>query len=293
MVIIRPYFITIHTDMNPDGISRLLEHIGVRANTFYAGPLCGLHDFTAEEDVGHLHVIRAGKIRAVQAGHADIHVTEPTLLFYPQPLTHRIDVADAVTAEVLCASVRYDAGRENPVTQSFPAVVIIPFSGLRRIELTLTALFAEAGDDSPGRQVMLDRLCDILLIQIVRYAIAQEWVQHGVLAGLAHPRLAPLLVELLDDPRASWTVDSMAARTHLSRNGFAQEFRKVVGITPADFLTRVRIALAQRLLRQGRPVALVADDAGYGSQPAFSRAFIRETGTSPSAWVRALAAGVE
>ncbi|MDP3512397.1 MAG: helix-turn-helix transcriptional regulator [Sulfuritalea sp.] len=66
--------------------------------------------------------------------------------------------------------------------------------------------------------------------------------------------------------------------------------RKVVGITPADFLTRVRMVLAQRLLRQGRPVALVADEAGYGSQPAFSRAFIRETGTSPSAWVRSLAA---
>ncbi len=277
--------------MNPDGISRLLDHIGLRANTFYAGPLCGLHDFAADEGVGHLHVIRAGAMRAVQAGHPDIQVGEPTLLFYPRPINHRLDVDDTVTADVLCASVRYDAGQENPLTQSFPAVVVIPFSGLRRIEPTLTALFAEAADDSPGRQVMLDRLCDILLIQIVRYAIAQEWVQHGVLAGLAHPRLAPLLIELLDDPRQPWTVDSMAARAHLSRNGFAQEFRNVVGITPADFLTRVRMVLAQRLLRQGRPVALVADETGYGSQPAFSRAFIRETGMSPSAWVRTLAAG--
>jgi AraC-like DNA-binding protein len=292
MVIIRPYFITIHTAMNPDGISRLLDHIGLRASTFHAGPLCGLHDFAADEGVGHLHVIRAGRLRAVQAGQPDIEVDEPALLFYPCPITHRLDVDDSVPAEVLCASVRYDAGRENPLTQSFPAVMVIPFSGLRRIETTLNALFAEAADHSPGRQVMLDRLCDILLIQIVRYAIAQGWVQHGVLAGLAHPRLAPLLAALLDAPRASWTVDSMAAHAHLSRNGFAQEFRKVVGITPADFLTRVRIALAQRLLRQGRPVALVADDAGYGSQPAFSRAFILETGMSPSAWVRTLTAGV-
>lgn len=46
---------------------------------------------------------------------------------------------------------------------------------------------------------------------------------------------------------------------------------KLVGITPADFLTRVHMVLAQRLLRQGRPVALVADAAGYGSQPAISR----------------------
>jgi len=277
--------------MATDGISRLLDHLGLRANTFYTGPLCGLHDFAADEGVGHLHVIRAGAMRAVQAGHADIPVSEPTLLFYPRPINHRLDVDDSVAADVLCATVRYDAGQENPVTQSFPAVVVIPFSGLKRIEATLTELFVEAADDSPGRQVMLDRLCDILLIQIVRFAIQQEWVQHGVLAGLAHPRLAGLLIELLDDPRQPWTVGSMAARAHLSRNGFAREFRNVVGITPADFLTRVRIALAQRLLRKGRPVALVAEDVGYGSQPAFSRAFIRETGTSPSAWVRSLADG--
>ena len=45
-------------------------------------------------------------------------------------------------------------------------------------------------------------------------------------------------------------------------------------------------AQAQRLLRKGRPVALVAEDVGYNSQPAFSRAFIRELGVSPSAWIR-------
>ena len=278
--------------MISDGISRLLDHIGLRANTFYTGPLCGLHDFAAAEGVGHLHVIRAGKMRALQAGHADIHVAEPTLLFYPRPINHRLDVDDSIPADVLCATVRYEAGPENPVTQSFPAVVVIPFRGLQRIEATLTALFAEAGDDSPGRQVMLDRLCDILLIQIVRFAIERDWVHHGVLAGLVHPRLAGLLIELLDDPHRTWTVDSMAQRAHLSRNGFAREFRNVIGITPADFLTRVRIALAQRLLRKGRPVALVADEVGYGSQPAFSRAFIRETGMSPSAWVKTLKASV-
>jgi len=269
-----------------DGISRLLEHVGLRANTFYAGPLCGLHDFAADEGVGHLHVIRSGEMRALQAGHGDIVVREPSLLFYPRPLNHRLDIEDTVIADVLCASVRYDAGPENAITQSFPAVVVIPFSALKRIDITLNALFAEAGETNPGRQVMLDRLCDILLIQIVRFAIQQEMVTRGVLAGLAHPRLAGVLGELLDDPQQSWTLETMATRANLSRNGFANEFRNVVGSTPAEFLTRIRIAQAQRLLRKGRPVALVAEDVGYNSQPAFSRAFIRELGISPTAWIR-------
>jgi len=272
--------------VNFDGTSRLLEHVGLRANTFYAGPLCGVHDFGADEGVGHLHVIRSGEMRALQSGHGDIVVREPSLLFYPRPLDHRLDIEDAVVADVLCASVRYDAGLENAITQSFPAVVVIPFSAVKRIDMTLAALFAEAGETNPGRQVMLDRLCDILLIQIVRFAIQQKLVTRGVLAGLAHPRLAKLLGDLLDNARRPWTLDTMAVRANLSRNGFAREFRNVVGSTPAEFLTRVRIAQAQRLLRKGRPVALVAEDIGYNSQPAFSRAFIRELGISPSAWIR-------
>ena len=191
-----------------------------------------------------------------------------------------------MVADVVCASVRYDAGPENAITQSFPAIVVIPFGAMQRIDLTLKALFAEAGESNPGRQVMLDRLCDILLIQIVRFAMRQGLVTRGVLAGLAHPRLSGLLADLLNRPSEAWSLDSMALRAHLSRNGFAAEFKRVVGNTPADFLTGLRIAQAQRLLRKGRPVALVADEVGYNSQPAFSRAFIRELGVSPSAWMR-------
>lgn len=269
-----------------DSISRILEHVGLRASTFYAGPLCGLHDFAADQGVGHLHVFRSGETRVLQKGQQDILVSEPTLLFYPTPLDHRLDIKDSVVADVLCATVSYDIGVENAITQSFPSVIIIPFNALKRIDLTLTALFAEAEESNLGRQVMLDRLCDILLIQIVRFVIEQKMVSSGILAGLAHPRLSKLLVELLENPGQNWTLDTMATRTNRSRNAFATEFRNVVGSTATDFLTSVRITLAQRLLRRRRPIALVAEAVGYSSQPAFSRAFIRELGVSPSEWVR-------
>jgi len=271
---------------DPDNISRLLEHIGLRANTFYAGPLCGLHDFAAAEGVGHLHVIRGGELAVVQAGRRRIVVREPTLLFYPRPVDHRLDVAERAAADVLCASVRYDAGLDNAITQSLPTVAVVPFSAQPRLGPTLALLFDEAAEDKPGRQVMLDRLCDVLLVQVVRHAMAHGLVTQGVLAGLAHPRLARVLVEILDAPASPWTLDSMAARANLSRNAFARQFRDVVGYTPADFLTRRRIAVAQRLLRAGRPVGLVAGEVGYNSQPAFSRAFIREIGVGPSVWLR-------
>lgn len=216
-----------------DSISRLIEHVGLRAYTFYAGPLCGLHDFAADEGVGHLHVIRGGELLAVQTGLRKITISEPTLLFYPRPIDHRLEIADQTSVDVLCASVRYDSGMDNAITQAFPPMLVIPFG-----------------------------------------------------AGLTHPRLGKLLVALLDSPGQPWTLDTMAAHTHLSRNAFTRLFRNVADATPTDFLTQVRIAQAQRLLRQGRPLAFIAGACGYTSQPAFSRAFIRETGTSPTAWLR-------
>lgn len=274
------------TAASSDGISRLLDHVGLRAHTFYAGPLCGLHDFRAEEGVGHLHVVRTGSLHAEQRGQATIAVAEPSLLFYPRPHDHRLDVPDRVTASVLCASVRYDAGMDNAITQSLPDVAVIPFREVPGLDPVLSVLFAEAGDGRLGRQVLLDRLCDVLLIQIVRHAIAAGWVARGILAGLAHPRLGRPLAEMLDAPARDWTLDALAALGHLSRNRFAVQFHEVVGLPPAAFLAQIRIGFAQRLLRRGQPLAQVAEQVGYGSQPAFSRAFIRETGVAPSVWLK-------
>lgn len=271
---------------NIDPISRLLDHVGLRAKTFYTGPICGLHGFGADEGVGHLHVLRAGELQARSNGHEDIVVNEPALIFYPRPIDHRLNIEAPLVAEVLCASVHYGAGMENAITQSFPCVLVIPFSELEGMDTTLALIFAEAGRDESGRQAMLDRLCDVLLIQIVRFAISRNLVAHGLIAGLSHGRLSRCVTELLDTPERPWTLDAMASLVHLSRNGFAEVFRDVIGMSPASFVTQVRIAKAQRLLMIGRPLALVAEEVGYSSQPAFSRAFIRELGISPSAWLR-------
>jgi len=272
--------------MPTDAISCLFEHIGIRAEAFFAGPLCGLHDFGAAEGVGHLHVIRSGSLRVTHGEKADIEVTEPSFVFYARAMNHRLTIRDSATADVVCATVRYDVGRYNAITQSLPPVLVVPLAAVPRLVATLAVLFAEADDDRPGRKAMLDRLCEILVIQIVRFVVDTGLVDRGVLAGLSHPRLAKLLAALLAEPTKPWTVPSMAARSHLSRNAFTREFGKVVGRTPADFLADVRIALAQRLLRKGRPLANVAEEVGYHSQSAFSRAFIRKVGRGPTHWLQ-------
>jgi len=75
----------------------------------------------------------------------------------------------------------------------------------------------------------------------------------------------------------------------MSRSAYAAHFRTIVGQTPAEYLLSWRISLAQKLLRDGRAINLIAADVGYDSPSALARAFRRKTGVSPREWTKALA----
>jgi AraC-like DNA-binding protein len=78
----------------------------------------------------------------------------------------------------------------------------------------------------------------------------------------------------------------MARQAGLSRARFALRFHAVVGRTPADYLARWRVSLAQTLLAAGQPLKAIAPAVGYGSSAALTRAFQRHTGQGPTAWLR-------
>ena len=94
----------------------------------------------------------------------------------------------------------------------------------------------------------------------------------GLFAGLGHPRLRLALVAMHEAPAQSWTLEDLAEVAGMSRSVFAASFREAMGTTPAS-TCRAGVGLAQQALRQGRPLKRIADDVGYGSEAALSRAF--------------------
>lgn len=77
----------------------------------------------------------------------------------------------------------------------------------------------------------------------------------------------------------------LAAASGLSRSTLAERFEAVLGTSPIRYLRDWRLCLASvALSTTGQPIAAIADEAGYGTEAAFSRAFSRAYGTPLAAW---------
>lgn len=153
---------------------------------------------------------------------------------------------------------------------------------------TLVRLFGEeAAAQRAGRDLLLTRLVEVLLIEALR-ATRGKNAPAGLLRGLADTRVAEALRRMHGDPERSWTVDELAREAGMSRSAFFDRFTRTVGLRPMEYLLSWRMALAKDLLR-GSEMALdeVARRVGYGSASTFSTAFSRHVGQPPGRFARA------
>lgn len=268
-----------------DPLANLLNSFSLHAGVFYTGNICGIHDFERDTQRGHLHLIRSGDVQVRGVTRRRFAVTEPTLMFLPRPDQHRLVADERAGADVVCATVQFGGSGINPITASLPDLVMVPLSQLPGVDALLDLMFDEAFHELPGRQGVLDRLCEVLMVRLLRHCMVQGLTQGGTLAGLADTRLGPVLAALHESPELEWDLPGMAQRAGMSRARFAVRFREVTGATPGDYLAGWRIQTAQRLLTRGEAIKQVAQAVGYGSASALSRAFVRKLGVAPGEWV--------
>jgi transcriptional regulator GlxA family with amidase domain len=103
--------------------------------------------------------------------------------------------------------------------------------------------------------------------------------------GLGDPRLGKAIESMHKHPETSWSLEQLAQSAGMSRARFAANFRRVVGMTPFDYLTTWRLGVAQTMLRKGNSLKLIAPTVGYANATALSRVFTQRLGVSPSEWV--------
>jgi len=152
---------------------------------------------------------------------------------------------------------------------------------------TLSLLSREAMEMHSGARVVLDRLCDVLLIQALRDWVGCDQAASGLPAAVKDRAIDSALTLIQKMPAESWTVESLARHVALSRSTFAERFRRLTGETPMEYLGRWRMHIAAGLLREGNDnVASIAEKTGYESEASFAKAFKRMTGVAPGAFRR-------
>ncbi|EZP44261.1 Transcriptional regulator, AraC family [Stenotrophomonas sp. RIT309] len=103
----------------------------------------------------------------------------------------------------------------------------------------------------------------------------------------ADARLARVCRALLDSPSLAVRLDDVAAEAGMSRRTFTRLFRADTGVGFAEWRQQVCLLVAIERLGQGQAVTRVALDLGYASPSAFSAAFRRVLGCSPSRYAEA------
>ncbi|MEO3805130.1 AraC family transcriptional regulator [Nonomuraea sp. B1E8] len=185
------------------------------------------------------------------------------------------------------------AGREL-LQRALPPVAHVQAAAAAATNLRslLDQLFDEVTRSRAGSEFAIRQYGQLLLLEVLRAYLDQAEVPPGWLRVLTDERLRPATTLMHAEPGRPWGLEELAVAAAMSRSSFARHFRAVAGMPPLTYLSRYRMLLAQRALRDGGTrVAELAADLGYASEAAFSTAFKREVGCSPLRYRQAVRNG--
>lgn len=184
---------------------------------------------------------------------------------------------------VLVGRLAFGSPDRKLVFALLPRLLLV--RGQARLTHLVQMIRSEAQATRPARDVVLDRLLQLLLIEALR-SDAAGLEAPGVLRGLADRHLGPAIRRMHETPAKAWSVEELATTAMLSRSVFFDRFQKQTGMAPMEYLLSWRMALAKDMLRRrDGGMKEIARRIGYGSASAFSVAFSRFVGVPPSLYV--------
>lgn len=192
----------------------------------------------------------------------------------------RLGPPDAhVEMRALVGHCRFDAPASGLLVSLLPEMIHV--SRHDRLMALVPVIHEETRANRPGRDMILTRLLEVLLIEALRSGSAVD-MPPGLLRGLSDPQLSAALQRIHAQAGGEVSVATLAKDAGMSRSGFFEKFRKEIGRAPMEYVTVWRMAIAKTLLRQRKlSNAEVALRVGYGSASAFGMAFVRHEGLSP------------
>lgn len=264
----------------PDRLSALIQRFRVEARVLPAG----VYNATKRREppsTPNLFIVGQGRLNFSDTPFPDLNGKGPALVFFPRGAPSDFNVhTDPNSAEYVCALVD-TGGVSNPISLALPDVVMVPLKESKPLQAVTDILLEEALSPRCGGRAVIDRLCEIVVIRLLRHLIESGQTMVGLIAGLAHPNLSHAIVAIHESPEKIWRLEDLAEIAAMSRTHFANTFREVVGVTPGEYLSCWRLTLARMEIAKGTPLKKVVGRVGFSSSAALSRAFKRRYGVSP------------
>lgn len=292
-----------------DALNGLLDLAHLRTSVYANPKLCGRWrlDSKAHGTAVYHFVVRGSVWLHLTDGRPPLALRAGDLMVFPRDVAHTL-AADSTlpapdappeaigpTTELICGEFRLDEPAAGLLLATLPDVLVIDGEAnaaeLAAVgRLLATEVSARQGSAGFGRQLVLDRLSDVLFVALLRHVVARRLVTSGVLAGLQDVGITQALAAMTNMPGKAWTVTQLAALAAMSRTAFMQRFHALVGDSPMVWLTRLRMARAADLLADPTiSIAEIGARLGYRAEAAFRRAFKRQVGHAPGTYRRRLA----
>ena len=270
------------------GVQHLISYHAVTAGYCFGGIVGGDAVRLEAGDVivfphGDAHVM--GSAPSVPA-RLDIEVYKHPGSQLPRDL--RIEGSSSQRTHLVCGFLGCDARPFNPLITALPRLLHVrgqegPNGGwlAQFIQMAL----AESRTRRSGGEAVLARMSELMFVEAVRRHLESLPPDRtGWLAGLRDPQIGRALALLHARPAFGWTLPALAREVSLSRSALAERFTHLIGQPPMQYLASWRMQVAASSLARGDKVCSVAFEVGYESEAAFSRAFKRLVGDSPSVW---------
>ena len=185
----------------------------------------------------------------------------------------------------VCGQFKFDNDIFHPLLDNLPAILHVPGNesyNTTWLDSALGFIAHEAAAERPGAFAIIDRLSEIIFIQVIRAYVNASKSSIPFIAALRDAQISRALSEIHNRPDSYLKAEKLGRMVGMSRSAFFNRFSELVGRTPHQYLSLVRMQKAGHLLTTTqRPLTTIADSVGFTSEAAFSTAFKRHFGLRP------------